>query len=106
MPYKSEKLKLKRSLDLRVKLTEAHKKEILRLYHEERLPIRGIARVYPQISRRSIQFVLFPERAEKVQERAKELKRWKKYNKKEHHTPTMKKYRRRKQELYKKGLLG
>ena len=107
MPYISEKILLNKKfgLDNRVKITDGEKQEIQKLY-KAKWAIRKIAREYPHISRRSIQFILYPERAEKVVERAIEVKRWEKYNKKEYHTPIMRKYRHHQQKLYLEGKLA
>lgn len=103
MPYLSDKIKLPRSLDRRVKITGQEKKEIRQLHGK--LSIRSIARKYPHISRRSIQFILFPTRLEVVKQRAIEVKRWTKGNKKEFHTPAMRKYRAYKHRVYTQGLI-
>ena len=103
MPRISDKVTINnRSLDRRVKITEQDKKKIREWYFEKRFTIRGIAKLVP-FSRRSIQFILFPERMEKVQERAKEIKRWSKYNKKEIHTPAMRRHRAYKKQLWLEG---
>ena len=55
--------------------------EYIKQLHKEGEPIREIARIMEGIcSRRTIQFVLFPERMERVKARAKEVKRWEPYN--------------------------
>lgn len=56
-----QKILLPRDLDRRVKLTEADKVTIRKLYREG-YSIRALARHMPKISRRMIQFILFPER--------------------------------------------
>lgn len=108
MPRISDKLSINNpTLDRRFKLTEKARENIRELYFDKSYTIRGIAKLYAKIcSRRTIQFVLFPNRVEVVKARAKELKRWKKYNKKEIHTPAMRKHRAYKKELYEKGLIG
>jgi hypothetical protein len=50
-----------------------------------------------------VQFILFPERAQAVKDRAKEVKRWEKGNLKENHTPAMQKHRAKKKLLLKTG---
>lgn len=106
MPYKSEKIKLPRELDRRVKLTEEDKEIIRKLYKEERKGVREIARMYEhKCSRRLIQFVIFPERAEVAKRRMKE--HWREYSvvHKKKRKEAQKSLRRRKHELYKKGKL-
>ena len=77
MPYKfdTDRIKLPRDKDRRVKLTDLERVEITRLFAVEHLPIREIARRWPQISRRTIQFVIFPERYEHQKRLAQEWRR-------------------------------
>jgi IS30 family transposase len=65
MPYKfqTDKIKLPRALDRRVKLTPEEREQIVWL-HKQGTAIRQIARQYPQVSRRLIQMVVFPYRYE------------------------------------------
>ena len=90
--------------DGRRKITDEQKQEVRRLHEIEGLAIREITRRVG-ISRRSVQFILFPERAEAVKARRKEVKRWEKYNKAEYHTPYMRNHRAKKKLLLKKGLV-
>jgi hypothetical protein len=100
MPYKSEKIAIKNpTLDRRVKLLPSDKEKIKKL-HQEGIPIREITRRY-KVSRRLIQFILFPERLAKINYPG----HWKKYYKKEKQTIAIRKHRRYKQELFKKGQL-
>jgi hypothetical protein len=99
MPYKSEKIKLPRELDRRVKITEEDKEDMKRL-HSENIPIREIARRYEaKCSRRLIQFVLFPERSHASNYPG----HWKKYYDKERNTKAIRENRAYKQTLYVKG---
>lgn len=59
MPYKSEKIKLSREQDRRVKLTEAQREEIKEKHSTGLHSQRALAREY-NVSRRLISFVLFP----------------------------------------------
>jgi len=102
MPYKFEekKLKIPKKHDKRVKLSDKAKEAIRSLYFE----IGGysqadLARDY-KVSRRTIQFVLFPERYEAN----RKLHRSTSYTKEER-TQMMREHRRHKKELYDKGLL-
>lgn len=90
--------------DGRRKITDEQKQEVRRLHEIEGLAIREITRRVG-ISRRSVQFILFPERAEAVKARHKEVKRWEKYNTPEYHTPYMRKHRAKKKLLLKNGLV-
>lgn len=105
MTSKLDALKIPTELDGRRKITDEQKQAVRRLYEFEGKGIREITRTVA-ISRRSVQFILFPERAQAVKDRAKELKRWEKYNKKEYHTPAIRKHRAKKRLLLKQGLIG
>ena len=60
------KQKLPPEHDRRRKLTDEDRAEIRRMYFRQGMGVRAIAREYSdKCSRRLIQFVLFPERAEK-----------------------------------------
>lgn len=104
MPTPIDKLKIPTQLDGRRKITDEQKQEVHRLYHIEQQPIRRIAAT-TGVSRRSVQFILFPERLKTVQDRAKEVKRWQPYNTKEYHGPAMKKIRAKKKLLREQGII-
>lgn len=97
-------IKIPTQLDGRRKISDEQKQHVLRLYHFEGKGLREITRLVG-ISRRSVQFILFPERLAVVKARAIEVKRWEKGNKKEYHTPAMQKYRAKKKDLLAKGLV-
>ena len=83
MPYAHRKKLIPRELDRRVKITDIMRAKIKQMY-EEGESMRGIAREL-DISRRSIQFILFPER----------LLRHKKYFKeRQQHKLTYERYKR------------
>ena len=86
------------SNDGRRKITDEQKQEVRRLYEVENTSIHHISRT-TGVSRRSVQFILFPERAQAVRDRAKEVKRWQVGNLKENHTPAMQKHRAKKKQL-------
>lgn len=70
MPYKTDKLKLGKSLSRRVKM-QPHQKEEAKQLHKTGTSINAIARTF-KVSKRLIQFILFPERQQKnLQDRAK-----------------------------------
>jgi hypothetical protein len=82
-----------RANDKRVHITEENKQRV-RALHKQGEGIREIARQVEGImSRRAVQFILYPERLERVKARAKEVKRWTAYNVKEKHTPAIRSVR-------------
>jgi hypothetical protein len=106
MSYKCEHAKIPRRFDRRVKLTEDDKQNIISLYTVNGWGVREIARWYEgKCSRRLIQFILFPERAEVAREN---FKRWRKENpiKKEVWRRDMKEHRRYKVKLQASGVLA
>ena len=69
-------------------------REYIKQLHKQGESIHGIARIFQGIcSKRTVQFVLYPERLERVKARAKEVKRWEPYNTKELRKGVMRKYR-------------
>lgn len=105
MPYLSSKIKLPRHLDRRIKLSESDRADIL-LRYKNGEAIREIARAYENVcSRRLIQFVLFPERDQKLKKVVKKEKRWLKYYNRENNTLAERNTRRYKQELYIKKII-
>lgn len=90
--------------DGRRKISDEQKQEVRRRFEVEQKSIHSISKS-TGISRRSVQFILFPERAEVVKARAKEVKRWEKYNRPEYHTPAMREHRKKKNILLKNGLV-
>lgn len=87
-------------LDRRVKLLPEDKVEIRRLYNDEHMAIRAIAREY-KVDHRTIQFVLFPERIAAM----KANRDWRTSYDKKKHTKQVREHRDYKKELHKKGLL-
>lgn len=89
MPNIPDAISLKnvnKDLDRRRKLNDEQREHIKKL-HSQKMPIREIARQYEAfISRRGIQFILFPERDLKLKKQVKLEKRWLKYYNKENHT--------------------
>jgi hypothetical protein len=78
MPYKWEtnKIKLPSGFDRRIKLNNAQREDI-KERHKQGQAIRAIARKYPQVSRRTIQMIIYPERYKDALEKAKQ---WRKEN--------------------------
>jgi hypothetical protein len=96
MPYKHEGFKIPRKYNSRVKLSDDERNDIKELYKQGKF-IREIARLYEhRVSRRCIQFVLFPERMIS----ANKNHNWKKYYNKDRRREEMKVHRRRKQKLF------
>lgn len=105
MPYKSEKIRLSREQDRRVKLSEAQREEIRQKFNSGGYSQRALAREYG-VSRRLISFILFPEKAAIAKEQLKERKADGRYKpSKEQWAATVREHRRYKQELYKAGKL-
>lgn len=67
-----------KSLDRRRKLTDGERATIKRK-HSSGQTINSIHREYPWVSKRLIQFVIFPERLKRLAENVKQEKRWNKY---------------------------
>ena len=104
MPYKFEtdKLKIKKSDDRRVKLTTEERAEIKQLYGT--ISQRKLAKMF-NVSRRLIIFIGCPEKYARNLE-CREIRGGSKiYYSKEKHTKSMKKYRQHKKELSDKGQL-
>jgi len=97
MPYKFEtkKTRLPKEFDRRRKLTDKDKVEILKLY-KDGLFVREIARRFEhKVCRRTIQFILFPEKRLKMMKN----RDWRDYYDKEVWTKTMREHRRYKQKI-------
>lgn len=93
MPNSLDKKRLPKALDRRVKLTEDDKERIISL-HKKNTPIREIARQFENIcSRRSIQFVIFPERLATVREQFKERRKDGRYYNREKNTKAIRSLR-------------
>jgi hypothetical protein len=101
MPYKSAKIKIEGGqYDRRVKLTPEQKSEI----HKNVLGLsqRELARIW-NVSRRTIQFILHPEKLEENKKRRAERGGWKQYYDSDLWAETMKEHRRYKQKLKVEG---
>ena len=82
-------------------LSEEDKEDIKRL-HKQNTGVREIARMYAsKCSRRSIQFILFPERLKQMQERNRKNEHWKTYHNREQLTKATREWRRYKKDLFK-----
>ena len=106
MPYKAQKYKIEdESLDRRKKLTKRNKLEIIALSNKAGLSQRALARMY-NVSRRTIQFVIDPDKLKQNLKRREERGGWKQYYDKDEWKETMKEHRHYKHDLYKKNLIG
>ena len=105
MPYKSEKIKLSRSQDRRIKLTDEQREEIRHKYSTGLYSQRALAKEY-KVSRRLITFVIDNEKYQKCREQFKERRANGKYKPdKEEWAKTMREHRHYKQKLYLDGEL-
>lgn len=102
MPYKfqTDKVKLPKSLDRRVKIP-ATEHEVIRKLHASGEAIRAIARRY-EVEHRTIQFILFPERIEAMRSN----RDWRRYYSKEKNAKYQREHRQYKAKLYKEGKLS
>jgi len=99
MPFKFEtdKLKIKKCDDKRIKLTNAERHEIKQLYGK--ISQRKLAKLY-NVSRRLIIFIGCPEKYEQNLKCREERGGSMQYYNKQKHTKIMKKHRTYKKELY------
>lgn len=105
MPYKSEKIKLSKEQDRRIKLSDEQKEEIREKYATGAYSQRGLATEY-QVSRRLISFVLDDEKAKRAAEQLKIRRADGRYKpSKEEWAATMREHRQYKQRLYVDGKL-
>jgi len=96
MPCVIDILRVPKDKDKRRKLSDDDK-ELIRLYYREGVAIREIAREYEgKCCRRTIQFVLFPERLSTVNYSG----HWKKYYDKDKHREAMRRHREHKRKLW------
>ena len=104
MPYKSENIIIAGSQhDRRCKLTEAQKTEIIALRGS--ISQRQCAERFG-VSRRTIQFLWFPEKLIANKQARAARGGWKQYYNKKQWAETMREHRHYKQELYEEGLIG
>ena len=102
--YAHENFKIKREDDKRIKLTEEDKEAIRIEYTTTGIGQRPLAAKW-EVSRRLIQFVISPEKLEKAKEQFKERQKDGRYYNTEIHREYTQKYRKRKKQLFKDGLL-
>lgn len=103
MPRKSDTTAINnKTLDRRVKLTEEDKQELIKL--KEKVSQREAAKMYG-VSRRTVQFIWFPEKLEENKKRRAERGGSKQYYDREKHNEAMREHRAYKKELKEKGLI-
>ena len=103
MPYKSEKIKLPKELDRRVKLTDKQREEIKELYSTGYYSLNGLAKQFG-VSKKTILLTVNEESAERAKQYRKE--HWKDFQRtKEEHREAIKKTRHYKQSLMLEGKL-
>ena len=96
-------MKLPDSLDRRKKLTDEQKREIRERYHEGGVSMRGLAKDWG-VSKRTIQFAVYPERYEAAKQRRRDAwadGKYRGYYTKEEHRLAIKSVRDRKKALLK-----
>lgn len=107
VPYKSDSIAINNpSLDRRVKLSQEARKEIVE--KQGKVSKRQLARDYG-VDRRTIDFILSPEKQTENLKRRAERGGWKYYYdsmSKDDHAKVQREHRRYKNDLYKKGLIG
>jgi transposase len=86
-------------LDRRTKLLPCQK-EMVKYWHDKGTSINGLARMF-KVSKRTIQFILFPERQKKNVQDRQERGGWKQYYNKEKHAKDIKEHRDYKKETLK-----
>ena len=91
-----------KDLDRRIKLSDLQKEEILDL--KNKATQISVAKAYG-VSRRTIQFIWFPEQLEENKQRRAERGGSKQYYDKDKHNLSMKEHRAYKKELKEKGLI-
>ena len=105
MPYKSEKIKLPKEYDRRIKLTDEQREEIRMKYATGLYSQRALAREYG-VSRRLITFVIDDTKYQKCKEQFKERRADGRYKPdKKEWAKTIREHRHYKQKLYLDGEL-
>lgn len=104
MPYLHEKLKIKKEDDRRVKLKDADRIKIAELYKGGGYSLGELANMY-EVSRRTIQFCVYPERLKYNKQLFKERRKDGRYYDKDKWREQNKNHRRYKQKLFLQGKL-
>jgi len=72
---------------------------MIKYWYEKGLSIRGIARMF-RVNKRSVQFILFPERLKKNIQDREDRGGWKQYYDKKEHSQAIKEHRNYKKQVY------
>lgn len=103
MPFKSEKIVIANTdNDRRIKLTDLDKEEIVNIRKDEGLSYNQLAALF-NVSKRTIYWIVNPEKLERNKELRKERGGWKSYYDKEKNSEAIKKTRKHKQQLFING---
>lgn len=105
MPRKSDSLAINnRKYDRRIKLTDKEREKIRKEYQEEDTSYNKLAKKYG-VSKRLIQFVVNPEKAEIAKKQYSERRRDGRYYDKEKHSEYIKNHRNYKKKLFEEGII-
>lgn len=106
MPFKSDNIPINNEqLDRRAKLTVEQKEEIKALYETGGYSLRKLGTMY-KVDKRTIQFIVSPEKLERAKQQYKERRKDGRYYNKDTHKEAIKAHRKYKHELYKSGEIG
>lgn len=94
MPNKLDTIKYTEAQDGRVKILKSQYPEVVAKY-KAMGSMRAVAGYYG-VNKRLIQFIVYPERLEKLKEHNKQIRHWKKYYSTEGRKLEMRKFRERK----------
>lgn len=104
MPYRTEKkhLKLPQDIDGRRKILPSQYEEV-KIKYQSLKSLRAVAGYYG-VDKRTIQFILYPERLLKLKEHYKKIKHWQIYYNQEKHTKSARKTRQKRAIFFKNPL--
>ncbi len=101
MPRKTDSMNLKSQfLSRRVKLLDCQKERVFKMHHGESYGINQLARMF-KVNKRLIQFICYPERAERNRQLRETRGGSKKYYNKANHRKATKEHRNYKKEVFK-----
>lgn len=100
MPLKVDKMKLPKGKDRRVKLTDEQKQEVREIYATGRCGTLSLAKEYG-VSKRLIQFIVDPKKAERQKAIFKENRKYGRYYNREKHRKAIASLRAYKKEIIK-----
>ena len=100
MTSKLDKLRLPKGYDRRIKLTDEQKEEIREIYSFGKCGTRTLAREYG-VSKRLVQFIVDPQKAERQKELFKERRKDGRYYDREKHRKAIASLRAYKKEIIK-----